>query len=340
MKPCAFAIVIAVPIALAGFAGAAVPAGYMGQPYKGTPWPIPGRIDFVNYDTGGLGVGFNTVHHGDVACPGFDYRNDLPVPTLCKTSQTTGQFNDKPDEYTAGPLTGMFYPSATTADYYIGAVRPGDWVNVTVNVATAGTYQLYSTWASGGGSIDMKISFNDMLKNETKAPTTGGYHNWVPFPNFATMELEAGVQVLKFQSVVEHLNIDYLQFSLVTDGGVDNGSDGSTGGAGGATGSDSGPAAEAGAGGTSSQGGAAGSSGAATGSSGMGTSGDAAPMGNGGTAAALPASANESSGCACAIASVPALSARNGLASASLAVAAVIRLRRRRNHRAMRRPSI
>jgi len=32
------------------------------------------------------------------------------------------------------------------------------------------------------------------------------------------VELEAGVQVLKFQSVVEHLNIDYLQLSLVTDG--------------------------------------------------------------------------------------------------------------------------
>jgi len=318
-------------VSFLSLADAAVPAGYMGQPYKGTPWPIPGRIDFVNYDTGGLNVGFNTVHHGDVACPGTDYRNDLPVPTLCKTSPTTGQFNDKPDEYTAGPLMGMFYPSPTTADYYIGAVRPGDWVNVTVNVATAGTYQLSSTWTSDGGSIDMKISFNDALKNETKAPSTGGYHNWVPFPNFATVDLDAGVQVLKFQSVVEHLNIDYLQFSLVTEGGVDNGGDGGTGGAGGATGSDSGPTAAAGAGGTSGQGGAAGSSSpAAAGSSAMGASGDAAPMGNGGAAATAPASAAESSGCACAIGSVSAGSARDGLLSAGLAAALVLRSRRRR----------
>ena len=100
------AIAFMASIAFASYAGAAVPAGYKGQPYKGTPWPIPGRIDLVNYDTGGLNVGFNTVHHGDVACPGTDYRNDVPVPTLCKTSTTTGQFNDKPDQYTAGPLMG------------------------------------------------------------------------------------------------------------------------------------------------------------------------------------------------------------------------------------------
>jgi hypothetical protein len=338
MKPCVSVIAILGSFAVASVAGAAVPAGYKGQPYKGTPWPIPGRIDFVNYDTGGLNVGFNTVHHGDVACPGTDYRNDLPVPTLCKTSPMTGQFNDKPDQFTAGPLTGMFYPSATTADYYIGAVRPGDWVNVTVNVAAAGSYQLSSTWTSDGGSIDMKISFNDVLKNETKAPSTGGYHNWVPFPNFATIDLDAGVQVLKFQSVVEHLNIDYLQFSLVTDGGVDNGGDAGAGGAGGGPGSDSGPVATAGAGGASGEGGTAGSSSAAAaGSSAMGASGDAAPMGDGGATAAATAPADESSGCACVIGSVQAHSARDALVSAGMAAALVLHSRRRRRVRDERR---
>src|SRR5258708_3179760 len=203
-------------------ASADIPAGYTGTPFKGTPWPIPGRIDLVNYDMGGLNVGFNTVLHGDVGCAGFDYRMDLPVATLCKTSVMEG------DHFSAGPLLGTTYPSPTTADYYVGAIRPGDWVKVTVNVKTAGTYKLSSDWASAGGSIDMQIYFNDVLKNETKLPSTGGYHNWVPYPNYAMVQLDQGVQVMKFQSPVEHLNFDYVQFSLVLpDGGVDNGGRGS-----------------------------------------------------------------------------------------------------------------
>ena len=31
---------------------AQVPAGYTGTPFMGTPWPIPGRIDFENFDEG------------------------------------------------------------------------------------------------------------------------------------------------------------------------------------------------------------------------------------------------------------------------------------------------
>jgi hypothetical protein len=220
----ALALVVAAPLACLFFSTrshADIPPGYKGTPFKGVPAPIPGRINLVDYDTGGVNVGFNTTHRSDAApvgCAGSDYRTDLPVPTLCKTSQMDN------DHYTAGPLMGTYYPSPTTADYYIGAIRPNDWVNVTVNVKTTGTYVLTSVWASAGGSIDMKVFFNDVLKNETKAPTTGGYHNWVPFPNYAMVQLDAGVQVMKFQSVVEHLNWDYIQFSLMLpDGGVDNG---------------------------------------------------------------------------------------------------------------------
>src|SRR5258707_11945701 len=108
---------------------------------------------------------------------------------------------------------------------------------------------LSSNWTTTYGSNDRNVIFNDVLKNETKAPTTGGYHNWVPFPNYAMVQLDAGVQVMKFQSIVEHLNWDYIQFSLVLpDGGVDNGDPdagtpgmgvdaGNVGGSGGSTGS-------------------------------------------------------------------------------------------------------
>jgi hypothetical protein len=39
---------------------AAIPAGYAGTPYPTGhgPWEIPGRLDFLNYDQGGLNVTF------------------------------------------------------------------------------------------------------------------------------------------------------------------------------------------------------------------------------------------------------------------------------------------
>jgi MYXO-CTERM domain-containing protein len=267
-------------------AGADVPAGYTGTPFNGTPKQIPGRINLVDYDTGGMGVGFQTVHfNGDVKMSGPEYRTDRPAPTLCRTYTVVNEFNTKPDTYTAGPLNGTFYPSTDVSKpaYYIGAIRPGDWVKVTVNVATAGAYTISSHWASPAANIDYKIYFNDVVKNETKAAATGDYHNWVPFPSFATVELAAGIQVMKFESVQEHLNLGYVEFALAGgDGGVvtlpDAGGEAAVG-AGGAAGA-GGAVNAGGAGGSTATGGAGGST--ATG----GAGGFAATGGAGGSTAA------------------------------------------------------
>src|SRR4051794_11737903 len=168
--------VLSASVFAAGPSRADVPAGYAGKPHGGAPKAIPGRVNLIDYDEGGSGVGFQVVHQGDVGCAGYDYRMDKPTPTLCKTSMQEG------DKYTAGPMMGMTFPSATTADYYVGAIRPGDWVQVTVDVKTAGMYQLSTDFASDGGQIDIKISFNGVQKVEFKRAGTGGYHNWVPSP--------------------------------------------------------------------------------------------------------------------------------------------------------------
>jgi hypothetical protein len=141
-------------------------------------------------------------------------------------------------------------------------------VRLTVDVKQAGTYRLSSTWACAGPSIDMKISFASstsngyVLKNETKLPQTApdpaGYHAWVPYTDYATVQLEAGVQVMQFQSVYEHMNFDYVEFALVaTDGGA-----GGAAGAGGSTQVDAGAAGAMDAGGASGAGGGSGAGGA------------------------------------------------------------------------------
>lgn len=247
-------------------AHAAVPAGYTGTPFKGTPWPIPGRIDFENFDEGGQDVSWKVDDHtgnfGEGGCAANGHREGIH-PQLCQTNTNPGEV----DTFTAGPMMGQKYPSdAMPQSIYIGYTHAVDWVKLTVNVSVAGTYKLSSTWASepgGAEGIHVQVSMNDMLKADAKMPGTGGYHNWVLYPDFATVELEAGVQVLQFNAKSQHLNYDYLQLSRVLPaGGVDDGSGSSSGGgtgAGGAAGTggaSAGAPSSSGASGTTTTGGA------------------------------------------------------------------------------------
>jgi hypothetical protein len=250
---------IVISAAAPSIAQADIPAGYKGTPYHGAPTPIPGRVNLADYDLGGTNVSYNCNHTAPpTSAP--DYRTDKADAALIYVTSEVGGIpnNPVPDTYSAGPLKGMFYPGSGKKDYYIGATHPGDWVNVTVDVKTAGTYMLSSTWSSGATAtegIDYKVFLNDLTRTnaalEVKLPTTGDYHSWAPDSGHM-IDLNAGVQVLTFQCVVHHLNLDYLQFDLM----------GSDGGAGGTSGADAGGAGAPGTGGAMGTGGATGAGGA------------------------------------------------------------------------------
>jgi MYXO-CTERM domain-containing protein len=361
-------------VVAASAARADVPAGYKGKPFdpavaggKGTipsavkagPYAVPGRIDLINYDLGGVGVAYDCQHHEVKG--GVGYRVDLPTASLSLTAQS------KPDVwYQAGaPLDGMFYPSATTEDFYVGALDAGDWFNYTVDVKTAGTYAVSSTWATGNGppggmggdgTVSIQISVNGTLAVDWKTAfpdymTTANYHNWKPYPSFATLKLDAGLQVLKVQVTSNHFNLDYLELDLPgADGGVaadaGAGDDGGASDASAATGT----AGASGAAGNGTMSGAAGSgtvTGAAgatqptTGAAGAGGAtvtgaAGASTAGTGGStsgAAGAPGqSATSKGGCAIA-ATTPAGSAGSWLGLALVALGARTSRRRRSNRR-------
>jgi hypothetical protein len=270
-RPLCHALVLcvlgSVALLTAGPARADVPATYKGKPFdpavaggvgkipptvKAGPYPIPGRLDFINYDLGGDGVGYHAGDHitnngSESVKLALGYRTDAPTATLCLSNQME---NDVWYD-TSAALDGTFFPSPTSADYYIGAVQVGDYFNFTVSVATAGTYTLSSTWASGNGppggeggdgAMGLQVYANGTLVGSWTATfpnyeTEANFHNWKAYPNFATVTLAAGLQVIKLESASKHLNTSYVQFDLLTaDGGIDDG-DGSTGGSSGGTGS-------------------------------------------------------------------------------------------------------
>jgi hypothetical protein len=225
-------------------ARADIPVGYMGKPFdpavaggpkcpptvKAGPYTIPGRLDFVNYDLGGDGIAYHTGDH--LVKGGTGYRTDVPTATFGLTSDCIP--NGGPPTcmnvwYETDPtLDGTPYPSATTADFVIGAVQDGDWFNFTVNVETTGTYSLSSDWATGngppggeGGNGDMGLqvfSNGTMLATWTAVfpnyNTEADFHHWKAYPNFATIALTAGPQVIKLQSGAKHLSLDFVEFTL------------------------------------------------------------------------------------------------------------------------------
>jgi hypothetical protein len=166
----------------------------------------------------------------------------------------------------------------------------------------------------GMGEMGLQISVNGTQQVDWTATfpdyqTKANYHFWKPYPNFATLTLEAGLQVIKVQLTASHLNLDYIEFALV---GPDAGAAGAAGAADGGAGA-SGAAGTPGTAGASAAGsnGASGTSGAAgastgaagatssTGAAGAVASGAAgAPSGVSGAAGAGPKATHGSSGCA------------------------------------------
>jgi MYXO-CTERM domain-containing protein len=305
-----------------------IPPGYAGKPFdpaiaggagkippsvKAGPYSIPGRIDFVNYDLGGSGVAYNSGLH-ETSHAGNGYRTDTPAPTLCLTSQ-----GDKDKWYdTSSALDGTFYPTPTTQDFYIGAVQNGDWFNFTVNVLTAGTYSLSSTWATGNGppggeggdgTMGLQVFVNGTMAATWSAgfpnyQTEASYHNWRAYPGFATITLAAGIQVIKLQSMTKHLNLDYVDFELATsDGGLDTNDASSSGSAGGSGAAGSGTTVANS--GSTAPSGSLGASGNMASSGSLATSGTVAPSGSPSSLSGDSAPSSGSSGSASGASSAP-----------------------------------
>ena len=93
--------------------------------FGGTPAPIPGLVQAENFDTGGKGVGY-------------------------WNGATTNAGGAK---YRPGETVSIETSTDTGGGFDVGSTNPGDWLNYSVNIASAGTYTLHVRGASavGGG---------------------------------------------------------------------------------------------------------------------------------------------------------------------------------------------
>jgi hypothetical protein len=158
-------------------------------PYGGAAVTLPGTIQAENFDDGGAGVAYVDTSPGN---SGGQYRT-----------------TDVDIERTSDGGSG----------YNIGWVGAGEWLNYTVNVATAGTYDIDVRVASPSSGGTFHIEVNGVNKTgPLTVPNTGGWQMWSTIRK-ASVSLAAGPQVWRLVMDTNGASGAVANFNYITASG-------------------------------------------------------------------------------------------------------------------------
>ncbi len=218
-----------VPIALHAQSGGATSA-YGGQPfhderYSEGPQSIPGKLQCAYYDAGGEAIAYHdadAVNHGSGELNKLDgsYEHAFRMKEGVDISYTKiGReipVDDSPYNLVTPPKKQL----------YVGWTEPGEWINLTVSVREAGSYNVDFLYASHqGGQISLELDGKPLAPPLTITSTASAsdplnwrqWHHWNLATNLAQVELPTGVHVLKVRILTEgQMNLAYFDFHKVT----------------------------------------------------------------------------------------------------------------------------
>ncbi len=147
-------------------------------PYGGSPGPVPGTIEAERYDLGGEGVAFHDTTAGNAG--GAFRADDVDIQT-------------------------------TAGGYNVGWLAAGEWMEYTVDVATAGTYTLEARVATPNTGRTFRVEAGGVDKTGPLAvPTTGDFQAWQTIAK--SVSLSAGTQVLRIHTDTGGFNLDRIRF--------------------------------------------------------------------------------------------------------------------------------
>jgi hypothetical protein len=199
---------------------------YKGTPYhdvryQGGPQAVPGKVICAYYDLGGEGVAY---HDSDAKNNGSGalnpangtYLNEFRMSEGVDTSYTKFNLDPKIDD---NPYDKVI-PSANLL--YVGWTVPGEWFNITVNVAEAGDYVADLLYTSNrGGTISLDVNGEPATGPLTIASTFDAadpvawrqWHHWNMAPALAKVHLLAGKSVLTIHILTEgQMNLAIFDF--------------------------------------------------------------------------------------------------------------------------------
>ena len=154
---------IVTPTADTAYTARFTPSTSASTSFGGTPVGLPGVIQAENFDEGGAEVGYsdNTAWNA-----GNQYRT-----------------------------TGVDVEATAGGGFNVGWAFAGEWLKYTVNVATAGTYDIEFRVASNGTGGSFHLEANGVnLTGPMTVPDTGGWQTWNTIRR-SGVNLAAGTQV-------------------------------------------------------------------------------------------------------------------------------------------------
>jgi hypothetical protein len=197
---------------------------YEGTPYsdsrhRGQAQKIPGKVECAYYDFGGEGIAYHDVdakNNGSGSLNPADgtYLNQFRMNEGVDTSYT--KFHDQIDD---NPYNRVQPPEN---QLYVGWTEPGEWFNITVQVAHSGYYTadlLYTSNRGGSVSVDVngRAASSPIEIASTYDPADPvawrQWHHWNLQRAAATLGLPKGRSVLTIRILTEgNLNLAYFDF--------------------------------------------------------------------------------------------------------------------------------
>jgi hypothetical protein len=194
---------------------------YHGARYQGGAQKIPGKVMCAYYDLGGEGVAYHDTdakNHGSGELNPADgsYLNEFRIGEGVDTSYT--KFKRDP------PIDDNSYDKVTPPAelLYVGWTVPGEWFNITVDVAETGDYTadlLYTSNRGGAISIDVngEPASGPLTIVSTYDPADPvawrQWHHWNVARGIAKLHLAAGKNVLTIHILAEgQMNLATFDF--------------------------------------------------------------------------------------------------------------------------------
>ena len=196
--------------------------------YKGTPFEdsryqggaqkIPGKVECAYYDHGGEGIAYHDSDSRNSGSGGLNpadgtYLNEFRKDEGVDISYT--KFHDAIDN---NPYNLAQPPES---QLYVGWTEPGEWFNLTVEVARAGVYTADLLYTSNrGGTISLDVN-GESATAPLIIPSTFNaadplpwrqWHHWNVLPD-VRVRLPAGKSVLTVHILTEgNMNLAYFDF--------------------------------------------------------------------------------------------------------------------------------
>lgn len=156
-------------------------------PYHGTPFSVPGTFEAAEFDLGGECVAYHDNVVGNAGNAGFRTGEDVDI----------------------------ILPTGNASGYVVNNFETGEWLNYTIDVATAGAYTIGLNASSTFANSRFHIEIDSVdVSGPVPVPNTG---SWSAFQYIATaaVSLSAGPHVLKVVTEQQWFNLDAIRFTSV-----------------------------------------------------------------------------------------------------------------------------